>query len=95
VALSLVIAASHQVHISSMHEVIASYRQIVGNGTVTANGTLSEISAVDTELFIRFFCEVLPESALYLFGVSWFWGTTNLVSCYMAVLVSWRSLAGG
>jgi hypothetical protein len=94
VARSLVIAASHQVHISSTREVIALYRQIVGNGTVTANGTLSEISAMDAELFIRFFCYLLPETPLYLFGVSWFWGTTNLVSCHMAVLVAWRSLAG-
>jgi hypothetical protein len=45
-------ATSNQVRISSVCEVIASYRQIVGNGTVTTNGTLSEISAVDMELFI-------------------------------------------
>jgi len=38
---------------SSVCDVIASYQnQIVGNGTVTTNGTLSEITAVDMELFI-------------------------------------------
>jgi hypothetical protein len=51
-ARSPVMVMRYEVHISSVCEVIASYRQIVGNDTVTANGTLSEVSAVDMELFI-------------------------------------------
>jgi len=51
-ARSLVMVTSYQVPISSLCEVIDSYRQIVGSGTVTTNGTLSEMSAGDMELFI-------------------------------------------